>query len=140
MTSTGQAAYSTSMGYDLHITRRKDWSSSGNDIGTAEWLAYVARDLELSLWPENGPYMARWNGKCTYPDPWLDWFQGNVYTKNPDEALILKMVRIAKELNGQVQGDDGEIYRNKRDVKIYRNGSPRSVLDRLRNWSRKSDC
>lgn len=84
--------------------------------------------------------MARWTGKCAYPDPWLDWFQGNVYTKNPDEALILKMVRIAKELNGQVQGDDGEIYRNKRDVKIYRNGSPRSVLDRLRNWSRKSDC
>lgn len=126
----------TSMGYDLHITRRKDWSSSGSDIAADEWLAYVARDPELSLWPENGPYMARWKGKCTYPDPWLDWFQGNVYAKNPDEALILKMVRIARELRGKVQGDDGEIYRNSRDVEIYRNGAPRSVLDRLRNWVR----
>jgi len=125
------------MGYDLHITRRKDWSLSGNDIASAEWLAYVAQDPELSLWPENGPYMARWNGKCAYPDPWLDWFQGNVYTKNPDEPLILKMMRIAKELRGQVQGDDGETYRNQRDVKIYRNGSlGSSVLDRLRNWFR----
>jgi len=42
------------MGYDLHITRRKDWSLSGNDIAAAEWLAYVAQDPELSLWPENG--------------------------------------------------------------------------------------
>ena len=125
------------MGYDLHITRRKHWSLSGNDIATAEWLAYVARDPELSLWRENGPYMARWNGKSASPDSWLDWFRGNVYTKNPDEALILKMVRIAKELEGQVQGDDGEIYRNSRDVRIYRNGAARSpVLDRLRNWVR----
>jgi hypothetical protein len=97
------------MGYDLHITRRKNWSSSGNDIA-AEWLAYVAQDPELSLWPENSPYMARWSGKSKHSDPWLDWFQGNVYTKNPDEALIDKMIHIARALNAKVQGDDGEIY------------------------------
>ena len=50
---------------------------------------------------------------------------------------MLKMMRIAKELRGQVQGDDGEIYRNQRDVKIHRNGSANlSVLDRLQNWFR----
>jgi hypothetical protein len=125
------------MGYDLHITRRTDWSTTGNDITADEWLAYVARDSELSLWPENGPCMARWTGESKHADAWLDWFQGNVYSKNPDEALILKMVQIAKELRGQVQGDDGEIYRSRRDVRTYRNGSPRSsVLDRLRNWLR----
>jgi len=101
------------MGYDLYITRRKDWSTTGHDITPAEWLAYVARDPELSLWSVNGPYMARWRGKCTYPDPWLDWFQRNVYTKNSDEALIVKMIRIAEETL-RVQGDDGEIYRKRR--------------------------
>jgi hypothetical protein len=42
----------------------------------------------------NGPYLAKWSGKSANPEPWPDWFQGTVYTKNPDESLILKMVRI----------------------------------------------
>lgn len=99
------------MGYDLHITRAKDWSQNvESQISAEEWLAYVERDPELSLFPENGPHCTRWAGKSQYPDPWLNWFRGNVYTKNPDEALIEKMVAIAHELDAQVQGDDGEIY------------------------------
>ena len=101
------------MGYDLHITRRTDWSMTGNDVTVPEWLAYVARDPELSLWPENGPYMARWSGKSKHSDAWLDWFKGNVYTKNPDQALIEKMIHIAHELGATVQGDDGETYPTK---------------------------
>jgi hypothetical protein len=102
------------VGYDLHITRRKDWSEAGNDITAEEWLTYVAKDPELSPFPGNSAHMARWSGKSKYPDPWLNWFNGNIYTKNPDEALIDKMVAIARSLNARVQGDD----------------------DRLRNWLR----
>jgi hypothetical protein len=40
----------------------------------------------------------------------LDWFKGNIYSKSPDDAIIDKMVAIAKELGATVQGDDGEIY------------------------------
>jgi len=117
------------MGYDLHITRRTDWSMMGNDIAAPEWLAYVARDPELSLWPENGPYMARWSGKSKHSDAWLDWFKGNVYTKNPDEALIEKMIHIAHELGATVQGDDGETYPTKQAAS---NESP-SMLGRLKD-------
>lgn len=121
------------MGYDLHITRRKDWSATGNDITAPEWSAYVKTDPELSLWPQNGPLMARWSGKSAHADPWLDWFQGNIYTKNPDAALIDKMVQIARALNAQVQGDDGETYHNGHDAPIY--PSP-STFERFRNWLR----
>jgi hypothetical protein len=42
------------MGYDLHIRRRKRWPDQGHDISAEEWLAYVRRDKELRLQPENG--------------------------------------------------------------------------------------
>ena len=98
------------MGYDLHITRRKQWSSKGDDITSDEWLAYAQRDPDLRLQPENGPYFAVWSGASTLDGPWLDWSDGNIYTKNPDGALVDKMVAIARHLNAEVQGDDGEIY------------------------------
>jgi hypothetical protein len=98
------------MGYDLHITRRKQWSSKGKDITSDEWLTYVQRDPELRLQPENGPYFFVWSGGSTLECPWLDWWEGNIYTKNPDAALVEKMVAIARQLGAKVQGDDGEIY------------------------------
>jgi hypothetical protein len=121
------------MGYDLHITRRKNWSDTGRDINVEEWLKYVEKDPELSLSPEDGPGFAKWSGKSKLTDPWLDWSSGNVYTKNPDEPLIDKMTVIARVLGAQVQGDDGEIYHSGYESPVH---SKPSVLDRLRNWLR----
>jgi hypothetical protein len=121
------------MGYDLHITRRKDWSTTGNDISADEWLAYVEKDPELSLWPTNGPHMVRWSGGGKHPELCLDWFQGNIYAKNPEPALIDKMIQIADALGAKVQGDDAEIYRNGQDTPIY---PQPSTFDRLLNWLR----
>jgi hypothetical protein len=67
--------------------------------------------------------MARWSGKSKHSDPWLDWFKGNIYTKNPDEALTGKMIHIARELGAKVQGDDGEMYA----------AESQSLLGRLKN-------
>ena len=111
------------MGYDFHITRRKDWSSQGSDITAQEWLAYVENDPELSLAKQNGDYFVRWSGSSRNAEPWLDWYKGNIYTKNPDEALIDKMVAIAAALDAQVQGDDGEIYRSGQETPFYRRPS-----------------
>ena len=42
------------MGYDLHITRRRNWSEVGNDISAEEWLALVARSSDLTIAAEHG--------------------------------------------------------------------------------------
>jgi hypothetical protein len=99
------------MGYDLHITRAKfHFENEGAWITADEWLRYVESDPDLKLAGYNGEYFALWSGKSEYPDPWLDWFQGNIYTQNRDAPLIDKMVEIAKKLDAKVQGDDGETY------------------------------
>jgi len=99
------------MGYELHITRATFYyENEGAWIPADEWLRYIEEDPELKLAGYNGDYFALWSGKSKHPDPWFDWFDGNINTKNPDDPLIDKMVEIAKHLNATVQGDDGEIY------------------------------
>jgi hypothetical protein len=100
------------MGYDVHITRGVDWTqNAGSEIPSEEWRARVAADPQLAPDPTNGPNAALWSahpGGRT--DAWLDWSQGNVYSTDPDSALMEKMHAIAVDLNALVQGDDGKVY------------------------------
>ena len=120
------------MGYDFHITRASSWADNAkHQISSDEWLAYIDNDPELALAGENGPYFALWTGRSGSESPWLDWSDGNIYSKNPDSALVDKMVVVARELRAQVQGDDGEIYRNGHESPVQ----PRaSIRDRVRGW------
>ena len=99
------------MGCDLHITRAGDWADAESaPITSEEWLSFVESDPELRLAGDNGPHFAVWSGKSRYPDPWFDWSDGQVHTKNPDPALIEKAIQIAEQLGARVVGDDGERY------------------------------
>ena len=99
------------MGYDLHIVRGANrYENPAHQIPADEWQRYIKSDPELTLAPENGPHFALWSGPSEYPEPWLDWFQGTIYSKNPDSGIITKMLQIAQQLGAQVRGDDGEIY------------------------------
>ena len=105
------------MGYELYITRADSCTRSGHAlIGADEWLAIVEEDSELRLAGYNGPYLALWNGPSKYPDPWLDWFNGRIYSKNPDDVLIEKMAQIAARLEAKLLGDDGESYVGRDDL------------------------
>jgi hypothetical protein len=95
----------------LHITRAKHWAQNeGLWISPEEWISVVEADPELRSHEDFGPLFAVWTGESELVDPWLEWFNGNIDTKNPDAALIEKMVQIAKRLGARVQGDEGEIY------------------------------
>lgn len=100
------------LGYDLHITRRNFWADDdGQAITLEEWLVYVALDVDIEADPQNpGPenYVI-----ASHPDRWpLRWHRrrGEVYTKNPDDLVVAKLVQIARALNARVLGDDDEIY------------------------------
>lgn len=115
------------MGYELHITRRKDWfDTEAIDISLDEWLAYVGSDTELELtngyaikigaetYHDDNPGFCRWNAhpieKELNSRPWFAYREGSIDTKYPDAATIRKMMQIASALNAKVQGDDGEFY------------------------------
>ena len=97
------------MGYDLRITRNVHAAEEGPEISRDEWLAVIAGDEELSLEKEDtgGDFVgANWKGEGGV----LWWNGGDIVSKYPEAPLIVKMVQIARRLNAQVQGDDGEIY------------------------------
>lgn len=97
------------MGYDFHITRKDFWCDDGQDITADEWVKFVESNPEFSFDHTNGHYFAVWK-QDHQPEYWLDWFEGNIYTKNPDDVFISKMIEIAKYFGAAVQGDDGELY------------------------------
>jgi hypothetical protein len=99
------------MGYDLHITRRKDWSDENDrSISLDEWHSYVESDPELRMDDSLGEHFAVWSGPSAHELPWLAWANGNIDSKNPDQPLIRKMIAVAAALGASVQGDDGERY------------------------------
>ncbi len=115
------------MGYDLRITRSTDWTrNAGHEIDSSEWLALVRDDPELTLDPSNGPYAVRW------ASTWFDWFEGNVFTTDPDRATVAKMLKIAELLMGVVQGDDGEFYESARQWTAH-SGDARTGLSPQEN-------
>lgn len=106
MSDAGIPRTTTTVGYDLHITRATDWTENvGRLIDEQEWLALTRADAQLVPDPANGPYAVRYGSAA-----WFDWFEGNVFTTDPDRATVTKMLDIARDLSAIVQGDDGEIY------------------------------
>jgi len=111
------------MGYELHITKKKNWFDEGSDISEQEWRDYVASDSEMKITgfaelptPRGttirieSPLMAEWCGHSKGGVVWFDFRDGHVNLNNPDEEIIGKMQRIAKALGARVQGDEGEFY------------------------------
>ena len=116
------------MGYDVHITRKEDWSDQdGPSIPRAEWLEYVETDKSLSLEKEavvTNAAGAEFSVQDETLAVWKDWpasepgrneawmwsSGGNVMAKNPDQAFLQKMFLVADAFGAKVQGDDGEVY------------------------------
>src|SRR4051812_39212729 len=110
------------MGYELHIIRKTNWEDHEEEsvITLDEWFQYVEQDEEL----ERTDFMEKrlsdesvirhdtigfviWNGYkgSTYDAVWFDYNNGTVYTKNPDDEIVAKLIDMAHALNGKVQGD-----------------------------------
>ena len=121
-----RAGAETVMGNDYHITRAADWADSdAQPITAAEWLNLVKSDDTLTITGIQGAYFAVWHGDSRHEEPWLDWENGRIFTKNADAPLLEKMVALARQLNARVQGDDGEIYLG--DGRVLAPSSPKDA-------------
>lgn len=102
-------------GYDVHITRAKEWAESEKTpIKLDEWTACIRSDHELKL---IDPKDANARGDAIWTDPtgkrevYFSYFKGEIFVKDPDERIIAKMKQIARKLKARVVGDDGEDYK-----------------------------
>jgi hypothetical protein len=102
------------VGYDLHITRRAEWSDpgSGPPITREEFERVVRGDtrfrLDEGLGPDCAVPVKRTRGGADASS--LCWHDGEITTKNPPRSLIRLAVEIAASLNARVIGVDGEEY------------------------------
>src|SRR5207245_5180092 len=112
MLATGQPSKGSAMGYDLHITRKAEWSDDdGPVISADEWRKLIASDADLQLDAETD---------CAIDDTHMifasfrgepgvfGWLDGEICTKNPEAEVVRKAVQIAQKLGAKAQGDDGE--------------------------------
>jgi hypothetical protein len=129
------------MGYELHITRKIDWSEAeGPRIELSEWQAIIDSDSELALDTEIGK--DGWvSATFREREGALAWDNGQIHAKNPDNPIITKMVTIAKRLNAEVQGDDGEVYDDDGSTffpdSVVVTAPPTSLIERIRAWIRQ---
>lgn len=125
------------MGWELHIIRTENWFDSASDpISSVEWLQLVDDDKELLIDSKNGEFFAIWSGQSKYDEPWLDWNDGRISTKHPDEDLYCKMLHMADKLNAVVVDEDDHKYLLPSDLMnpSWANSSPSGKKQSL--WAR----
>jgi hypothetical protein len=96
------------MGYDIHITRARDWTESEKTpVALEEWLGAIraASDLEV-----RESRHAAWTAHPGRLDVPLLFDRGEISIKNPDEPTLARAIALAQALNARVVGDDGEVY------------------------------
>lgn len=112
------------MGYDIHITRKEEWSDeNGPRISEDEWRAFVASDSEMVMTgvaectnPQGEtirltrPLLTEWRGHSSGSTVWFHYFEGSVAVKNPDDECLAKMRQVAIKLRARLRGDEGEFY------------------------------
>lgn len=136
------------MGYDVHITRKVRWfEEDGPEISLPDWLDYVASDPEmradgyaeaetpsgvLRMEDEGIAVWTAYSGHGVGGNmAWFCHFGDRITVKNPDEAIMAKMHRIASSLGARVQGDEGEEYG---PDGLPKGAAPRSSVDAGRPW------
>jgi hypothetical protein len=95
------------MGYEIHITRRSDWSDgSGPAITGQEWSRVAGADPSQRHAPDSS------EGSYEYAEGqgWFELADGCVISKSPSEATLAKAHELAAKLRAKVQGDDGEVH------------------------------
>ena len=135
------------MSYDIHITRKEDWSDSeGPEITRNEWISYMNIDKSIVLDQDRSaevdprvasgakdPTHARWvewpGRDAGAKEAWMWLENGNVMASDADAAFRQKLFLIADSLGAKLMGDKGEIYNSI--------GEPEKGRSRLRPDGRK---
>ena len=98
----------------VSITRRPEpLADDGPMISSDEWLAAVDQQEDFRLLQGHetawvGDFARVWSGHSEYPVV-FDWVDGQIDVKNPDEATVVRMKKLAGGLSAIVISETGEI-------------------------------
>lgn len=100
------------MSEDVYVTRAAHHFDGAQDpISEGDWRAIIESDPDLWSPDTAVPNFARWGGASSLDRPWIDWSRGNLFTRNPDDFFLRKLIELAAALGARVQGGDGSDYR-----------------------------
>ena len=111
----GALCPAASAGYDLHITRAKEWTESKDTpVPLDDWVRFVKSDSEFRLVtpqdPNDKPKDAIWTDPKSKQEIYFYYSNGEITVKDADERTIAKMKQVAEKLKAKVVGDEGEGY------------------------------
>jgi hypothetical protein len=103
-------------GYDLHITRAKEWTDSKKTpVPVEDWTQFVKSDSEFRIVQtkdaKDKPKDAIWVDPKDKREVYFYYSDGEITVKDPDERIIAEMKKVAVKLKAKVVGDDGEDYK-----------------------------
>ena len=112
------------MAYDLHVVRAVHWTDASEaPITKSEVDSIIEADSELArsssdfvqMKDHEGPvanfYMIAWKGAPCF---WR--YRDQLLRSCPNDAQVVKLVRMAAALGAHVVGDDGERYGIRRSI------------------------
>ena len=122
------------MGYELYISRNDEWwdEEVGGGISLSEWSSLIDADdtmrmdgfAEVDL-PDGSTLRTENEGLAVWTQyagnevggnqAWFDFRHHAIVVKNPDQAILTKMLEIAAKQNAMVIGDEGEQYNSPTD-------------------------
>ncbi len=106
------------MGYEVHIVRTDSWLEADTDpIRKEDVDRLIAADPELEWSNTHSVDLADEQGKMIhYPmilwqgNPVFWWCKSEILSSNPQDAQMIKMVKMARALGAKVLGDEMEQY------------------------------
>ncbi len=97
---------------DVYITRAAHhFDGAQVPIAEGDWRAIVENDPDLRAPDEAYPSYAVWSGTAPGGSHWIDWANGNLFTRTPNDLVLGKLLELAELLGARVQGYRGESYR-----------------------------
>lgn len=99
------------MGLDVYITRATHhFDGAQVPIVEGDWRAIIENDPDLSAPDAALPSYAVWVGSSRSKPQWIDWANGNLFTRNPSPGLLRKLFEVAEMLSAGLQDGGGRPY------------------------------
>ena len=100
------------MGRDVYITRAAHPARGAQTpIPQEAWRDIIRDDPELHAPDEAYPSYAVWSGGAADVPTWIDWADGNLFTRSPHGRFLRKLARLAELLDAGVFDENGAAYR-----------------------------